>query len=113
MTKGGRHQLGKSVFPSFETWHGKVATKVYQTTYMHVAHEVDMLLWKWFPLEGHQIIGYFVEIGCEEYKEGTVHLVVGNPSPHNLPSCWKGYNFCEWGFMIFAHSIIRYKGNLV
>ncbi len=33
MKEGGRHQLGNSVFPSFEAWHGKVATKVYQTTY--------------------------------------------------------------------------------
>ncbi len=48
---------------------------------MYVAHVVDMLLRKWFPFEGHQIIGWFVEIGCEEDEEGTVQLVISKPTP--------------------------------
>jgi hypothetical protein len=48
---------------------------------VYVAHVVDMLLWKWFPSKGHQIIGWFVETGYEEDEEGTVQHVVGNLIP--------------------------------
>jgi hypothetical protein len=33
---------------------------------VYVAHVVDMLLQKWFPLNGHQIIGWFVKTSYEE-----------------------------------------------
>lgn len=39
---------------------------------LYVAHVVDMLLWKRFPIEGHQVIRWFIEIGCEEDEEGIV-----------------------------------------
>jgi len=33
---------------------------------LYVAQVVDMLLWKWFLIEGHQSIGWYMEVGCEE-----------------------------------------------
>jgi hypothetical protein len=37
---------------------------------LYVAQVVDMLLWKWFSIKGHQPIGWYVEVGCEEDKRG-------------------------------------------
>jgi len=48
---------------------------------MYVAHVEDMLLQKWFPLEGHQIIGWFVKTRYEEDEESTIQPIVGNPTP--------------------------------
>jgi hypothetical protein len=28
---------------------------------LYVAHVMDMLLWKSFPIEGHEVTGWFVE----------------------------------------------------
>lgn len=67
---------------------------------MYVAHVVDMLLHKWFPLEGHQIIGWFVKTRYEEDEEGTIHPIVGNPTPIAFQAIEKT--------MVFINEDLRY-----
>jgi hypothetical protein len=47
---------------------------------LYVAHVMDML-WKSFPIEGHEFIRWFVETWYKEDEDDTVHLIVGNPTP--------------------------------
>jgi hypothetical protein len=61
---------------------------------LYVAQMVDMLLQKWFLIEGHQPIGWYVEVGCEEDKGGWFQLVVSNPPPLLLNPLLEGYYVC-------------------
>jgi len=73
--------LGKSVFPRLESPEGEVATRGTKPLVMYVAHVADMLLQKWFPLEGHQMIGWFVKTRYEEDEEGIIQPIVSNLTP--------------------------------
>lgn len=73
--------MGVNVFlglkPDMEKWlQGGTKPPVW-----YAAHVMDMLLWKSFPIERHQVIRWFVETCYKEDEEGTIHLVVGNPTP--------------------------------
>ncbi len=37
---------------------------------LYVTQMVDMLLQLWFLIEGHQPIGWYVEVGCEVDEAG-------------------------------------------
>ncbi len=54
--------------PNMEKW----LLRGTKSCVLYVAHAVDMLLWKWFPIEGHQVIGWLMEVGCEKDEESIV-----------------------------------------
>jgi len=56
--------------PNMEKW----LLKGTKPLIVYVAHVVDMLLRKGFPLEGHQIMWWFVEISCEKDEKNIIHL---------------------------------------
>jgi hypothetical protein len=72
---------------------------------VYVAHVMDMLLRKWFPLEGHHIIGWFMEMNCEKDEENIVQLVIGNLTPITFKVVKKATMFMNENLQ-FLHNML-------